>query len=402
MTPPSSREVFLAFLKLGVTAFGGPVAHLAHFRNEFVGRRQWLSEPQYADLVALCQFLPGPASSQVGMALGLKRAGWSGALAAWLGFTLPSALMLIACALALAAMPAWSQSGAFQGLKVVAVAVVAHAVWHMAKALCPDAIRKSLAVGSAAVLLWWPGPVSQIGVMLGGALVGLMLLPAPPDLASAPQPHMHTHMHMHTVSPRASLWALAVFAALLIGLPLWAAWSTHPLPDMLAVFFQSGALVFGGGHVVLPMLQTGVVAPGWVSEAAFLAGYGVTQAMPGPLFSFSAYLGALMPAPFGGLLGGLTLLCVLFLPAFLVLVAALPWWHRGAQHPGIRRAMGGLQAAVVGLLAAAWYDPVCTHAITSWRDAALAALALVLLSTGRVPMLGIVCLTALAGWLQAA
>ncbi len=389
----SVLEVLLVFLKLGLTSFGGPVAHLGYFRTEFVERRRWLDDQSYGDLVALCQFLPGPASSQVGMALGLRRAGWAGALAAWLGFTLPSALALILFAYGVAEWSGLASSGAVHGLKVVAVAVVAQAVWGMSKSLCPDRLRAGIAIGAALVVLAVPTAAGQIGAIVLGGLVGRWAL----NLQHLPPA---THQD-YGVGRRTGAVLLATFAALLVLLPMLAAAQPSLWLSATAVFYNAGSLVFGGGHVVLPLLQAGVVPPGWVSNDAFLAGYGAAQAVPGPLFTFAAYLGAAMPAPLGGWVGGLALLVVIFVPAFLLVAGALPFWEAMRQRDGVQRAMGGINAAVVGVLGAALYDPVWTSAIHSRADFGLALAAFGLLVYAKVSPLIVVALSALAGWLLA-
>lgn len=393
--PGSAWEVLLAFLRLGCTSFGGPIAHLAYFRTEFVERRRWLDDRHYGDLVALCQFLPGPASSQVGMALGLQRAGWAGALAAWVGFTLPSALALIGLAYGLGQVAAdgapGTWAGAVHGLHVVAVAVVAQAVWGMARTLCPDRLRAGLALAAALLVLVVPGVVGQLGALVLGAGLGRwrLVMPRPDALAeagAAPGP-----------ARRAGAALLLVFVALLAALPLLAASQTWAGWSAIAVFYQAGALVFGGGHVVLPLLQAGVVPPGWISNDSFLAGYGAAQAMPGPLFTLAAYVGAAMSAPWGGWWGGLVLLLVIFLPAFLLVAGALPFWNGLRQRPGVQAAMGGTNAAVVGVLLAALYDPVWTSAIHTRVDFALALAAFGLLVVARWSPLAVVALAAAAG-----
>lgn len=383
----------MAFLKLGLTSFGGPVAHLGYFRAEFVERKKWLDDKSYADLVALCQFLPGPASSQVGIALGLGRAGWVGALGAWLGFTLPSAVALILFAYGVTQWAGLAASGAVHGLKVVAVAVVAQAVWGMAKSLCPDRLRSGLAVVAALLVLAVPTALGQIAAIVLGGLVGRWAL----QLDHLP-PAQHRDCG---VSKRVGMFLLLLFVALLFLLPAVAAASGSLVASAIAVFYNAGALVFGGGHVVLPLLQAGVVPPGWVGSDAFLAGYGAAQAVPGPLFTFSAYLGAVMPAPLGGWVGGLGLLLAIFLPAFLLVVGALPFWETIRQRDSVQRAMGGINAAVVGVLAAALYDPVWTNAIQSKADFGLALAAFGLLVYGRVSPLLVVFGAALAGWAMA-
>jgi chromate transporter len=390
--PPSfakAWEVLLAFLKLGLTAFGGPVAHLGHLRTEFVERRRWLSDAAYSDLVALCQFLPGPASSQVGMALGLRRAGAWGALAAWVGFTLPSALALIAFAHGATQWVDGAGAGVLQGLKVVAVAVVAQAVWGMARSLCPDAWRAGIAVAALGWVWAWPTALGQVAALVLGGLIAhwALRLPALPPM---------THEAVG-IGRRTGAVLLGLFVVLLLLLPLMASVSSRPEWAAVSVFYQAGALVFGGGHVVLPWLQSGVVPPGWVSHEVFVAGYGAAQAVPGPLFTFAAYLGAAMPAPWGGWSGGLALLAVIFLPAFLVLAGALPFWELLRQRAGVQRAMAGVNAAVVGVLAAAWVDPVATSALHGSTDVALALGAFALLVWARWSPVAVVALAAALG-----
>ncbi|EGJ11416.1 chromate efflux transporter [Rubrivivax benzoatilyticus] len=385
----SAVEVLLAFLKLGLTSFGGPVAHLGYFHAEFVGRRRWLDERSYAELVALCQFLPGPASSQVGMALGLLRAGWAGAAMAWLGFTLPSALALIAFAYGIAGHPGLAASGAVHGLKVVAVAVVAQAVWTMARTLCPDRPRAALALLAALATLALPSAPGQLAVIVAAGLVGWRLLKLPP---APPGPQA-----VWRVPRAAGVAALALFAALLLGLPLLAAATGSPAWALVDGVYRAGALVFGGGHVVLPLLQASVVPSGAVDDAAFLAGYGAAQAVPGPLFTFAAYLGAVAQGPLAGWVGGLVFLVVIFVPAFLLVVGALPFWDTLRRRDAVRAAMAGVNAAVVGILLAALYDPVWTTAIGSRADFGLALAAFGLLAWGRVSPVIVVALGAAAG-----
>jgi chromate transporter len=392
--PGSVIEVFLAFLKLGLTSFGGPVAHLGFFRTEFVERRRWLDDSSYADLVALCQFLPGPASSQVGLALGQRRAGWAGALAAWVGFTLPSAVALIVFAYSVQQWAGLAQSGAVHGLKVVAVAVVAQAVWGMARSLCPDRLRASVAVLSALLVLALPSAGGQILAIVSGAVIGRWAL----QLAHLPAARHHDH----GISKTTGAVLLLLFVALLLGLPLLATIAPSPLATVVSSFYRAGALVFGGGHVVLPLLQLAVVPNELVSPTLFLAGYGATQAVPGPLFTFAAYLGAVMSVPPGGWFGGLLLLAVIFVPAFLLVLGALPFWELLRQRDGVQRALAGVNAAVVGILGAALYDPVWTSAIHARSDFALALAAFGLLVYGRQSPVVVVLLAALAGWLLAA
>ena len=391
----SAWRVFLIFLRLGLTSFGGPVAHLGYFREEFVARRRWLTEDAYADLVALCQFLPGPASSQVGLALGLRQAGWGGALAAWLGFTLPSALVMALLGLGLVAGQGLVPAGVLHGLKVAAVAVVAQAVWGMARSLCRGPARLLLMVLACALALLWPGVVGQVGAMLVAALAGLGLwgragaMPVPPSqggLAAG-------------VRPRTGALLLAAFAALLVLLPLAArAWPQGWLV-LADAFYRAGALVFGGGHVVLPLLQAEVVATGWVAADDFLAGYGLAQAVPGPLFTFAAFLGAAAGHGAGGWLGAAVCLVAIFVPAFLLVAGALPFWERLRHNARARAALAGVNAAVVGLLLAALYHPVWTSAIHAPADLALALAAFAALVWARVPPWLVVPLCGSAGWL---
>jgi len=407
MTPPTalppeaSRDsvgrLFLVFLRLGLTSFGGPVAHIGYFRDEFVVRRAWLSEAAYAELVALCQFLPGPASSQVGMALGLQRAGVAGALAAWAGFTLPSAVALIGLALGLSQgrMDHPLAQGALHGLKVVAVAVVAQAVWGMARQLCPDLRRRLLALVVAALALAWPTAWTQLALMAAAAALGAAGVVRAPVASAA-----HVRQAAPPASPRRGAPWLIVFALLLVGLPLavqMGGASTPPALALVDAFYRAGALVFGGGHVVLPLLQAEVVPTGWVSENVFLAGYGAAQAVPGPLFTFAAFLGAARSgAPTGGWGGGLALGAI-FLPAFLLVVGALPFWERLKSVPAARSALSAVNAAVVGLLLAALIDPVATHGLRSVADVALAAVALLALMRWKVPPWIVVLACAAAG-----
>ncbi|WP_422823894.1 chromate efflux transporter [Variovorax robiniae] len=389
----SAIEVFLAFLKLGLTSFGGPVAHLGYFRTEFVERRAWLDDKSYSDLVALCQFLPGPASSQVGIALGLGRAGWLGALCAWLGFTLPSAVALILFAVGVTQWATLAQSGVIHGLKVVAVAVVAQAVWGMAKTLCPDRLRAAVAIFAALLVLAVPSTIGQVGAIVAGGIAGRWAV----KLGALPV----TEHRDYGVGRKTGAAMLVLSGLLLLLLPPLAALAQVPALSVISSFYQSGALVFGGGHVVLPLLQASVVPNGLVTNDAFLAGYGAAQAVPGPLFTFAAYLGAVMTGPLGGWVGGLTLLVAIFMPGFLIVVGALPFWELLRQRTGVQRAMAGVNAAVVGVLAAALYDPVWTSAIHSRADFGLALGAFGLLVYGRQSPLLVVALAAVAGWLFA-
>ncbi len=382
--PGQVAEVFRAFLKLGLTSFGGPVAHLGFFRDEFVLRRKWLDEASYADLVALCQFLPGPASSQVGFALGLMRAGWGGAIAAFIAFTLPSAVVMVGLALGAARIN--GDSGLLHGLKLAAVAIVAQAVWGMARSLCPDRPRATLAVLAVVMLALAPGSVGMMLAILAGALTGAALNRAVASPGKpAPVP----------VSRRAGITAAALFLGLLVALPLLSGLGQgFALAD---AFYRAGSLVFGGGHVVLPLLEAATVCPGWVSEDAFLTGYGAAQAAPGPLFSFAAWLGAVMGPPPNGIGGAAIALVALFLPGFLLLVAALPLFGWLRSRARAQSAMQGANAAVVGILAAALYDPVFTSAVSGMADFALALAAFVALTVWRLPPWSVVLLAAAGG-----
>ena len=383
--------VFLIFLRLGLTSFGGPIAHLGYFRDEFVTRRQWLTERSYADLVALCQFLPGPASSQVGIALGLSRSGYAGALAAWAGFTLPSAIALILFALGIASYGDAMPSGVLHGLKVVAVAVVAQAVWGMARSLCPDAPRITIMAAATCFVLLVPFAWGQVGVIAIAAFIGLLLFKPQPGAAHDPLPI--------TMRRRVGLFWLTLFFALLMGLPLLTAMFPNQTLSMVDDFYRAGSLVFGGGHVVLPLLQAEVVPSGWVSNDAFLAGYGAAQAVPGPLFTFAAFLGASMKQAPTGWLGGLICLLAIFAPSFLLVVGALPFWERLRRNTRTQAALLGINAAVVGLLLAALYQPVWTSAIHAPQDFGLALVALVALMFWKLPPWLVVVGSGGAGWL---
>lgn len=384
-------EVLLVFFKLGLTSFGGPVAHLGYFRTEFVEARRWLDDKSYSDLVALCQFLPGPASSQVGIAIGLGRSGWSGAFAAWLGFTLPSTIALILFAIGVSHSSVPAQSGAIHGLKIVAVAVVAQAVSGMAKSLCPDRLRASVAIAGTLLVLAVPSAIGQITAIVLGGVIGYSML----KLNQLP-----TTQHLtYGVNKVVGAALLGIFTVLLVLLPLIASLTHSPVATVFSDFYQAGALVFGGGHVVLPLLQTSVVPSGWMSNETFLAGYGAAQAVPGPLFTFAAYLGAGMPSPFGGWIGGLALLSAIFLPAFLLVIGTLPFWEALRQRVGVQRSMAGVNAAVVGVLGAALYDPVWTSAIHSKTDFGFALAAFGLLVYARLPPALVVMLAAFTGWI---
>jgi chromate transporter len=382
------REVFPVFLRLGLTSFGGPVAHLGYFRHEFVDKRRWLDESAYADIVALCQFLPGPASSETGIALGLTRAGLAGAFAAWLGFTLPSAAIMILAGYGVVRFRDIAGGGVLHGLKIVAVAVVAQALIAMARTLCPDAPRVTLALGAALLaLLLLPTTLGQIAAIAIGAVIGWLVLPG---VARA-----DGHAAL-LVPKRLSVAALTLFFSLLVVLPTAVAITGSHTLALFDGFYRSGALVFGGGHVVLPLLQAAVVPPGWVSNDDFLAGYGVAQALPGPLFTFAAYLGAAMATEPNGYFGGLLCLLAIFLPAFLLVIGVMPFWSALRLRAGAQSALAGINAAVVGLLLAALYSPVWTSAIFAPLDGAVALIAFVLLML-RVPQWTVVGMGAAAG-----
>ena len=375
----SALTVFWIFLRLGLTSFGGPVAHLGYFREEFVVRRGWLSERSYADLIALCQFLPGPASSQVGMAIGLARAGFGGVLAAWLGFTLPSALVLIAFAVGISSWGTALPVGVLHGLKVVAVAVVAQAIWGMARNLCTDRARITISTLAACTVLLWPTSWAQVSVIAAAAIVGLALFKPAQD-----SPHDALPIRL---SRRLGALLLLTFFGLLLGLPLLLQVWPSPMLAVVDAFYRSGSLVFGGGHVVLPLLQAEVVPPGWVSNDTFMAGYGAAQAVPGPLFTFAGFLGASLPPAFtaGAWLNGLICLVVIFVPSFLLVAGALPFWEQLRSNKRTQAALAGVNAAVVGLLLAAFYQPVWTSAIVRPEDFALALLAYVALMYWQLP-----------------
>jgi chromate transporter len=388
--------VLRVFLELGLTCFGGPIAHIGYFREEFVVRRRWLDEQAYADLVALCQFLPGPASSEVGFSLGLLRAGYMGALAAWLGFTLPSATIMVLFAYGARALAGPIGTSLLHGLKLVAVAIVAQAVWGMARTLCPDRQRASIALGAALLILFSPSSFAQIGAIGLGALLGWWFCRTAPAQRDGPLPV--------PASPRVGLLALTVFFVLLLGLPaLRAVFAALPgdvgisgVIARLEAFYRSGALVFGGGHVVLPLLRETFVTPRWVTEDAFLAGYGAAQALPGPLFTFAAYLGAVAQGTPQGVGGAVLGLIGIFLPGMLVLLGTLPFWGTLRQHFAAQAAMRGINAAVVGVLGAALYSPLWTSSVMTAADFGIALGGFVLLTAWRAPPLLVVILSALS------
>jgi chromate transporter len=385
----SPLEVLRVFLKLGVSCFGGPIAHIGYFREEFVVRRRWLDEQAYVDLVALCQFLPGPASSQVGFSIGLMRAGYRGALAAWTGFTLPSAIALVLFAYGAGALGGPAGTGLLHGLKLVAVAIVAQAVFGMARTLCPDRERASIAAVTALIILFSPSSLAQIVAIVLGGIAGLRFCRgAPPPEAS--------HVLM-PVSRAAGVTALTAFLILLVGLPLLErVWMSQGVA-LFDAFYRSGALVFGGGHVVLPLLREAFVVPGWVSDDTFLAGYGAAQAVPGPLFTFAAYLGTVVNLSPHGVAGAALGLFGIFLPGILILLGTLPFWDAFRQRAGAQAAMRGVNAAVVGLLGAALYNPLWTRAVKTPGDFAIALVGFVLLLVWRAPPLLVVAVSAAGG-----
>jgi len=408
------------FLSLGLRCFGGPVAHLGYFRAEFVERRRWLDAGSFAELIALCQFLPGPASSQVGFSIGLLRAGYLGALAAWVGFTLPSAVAMIAVAAGVTAFTGPLALGALHGLRLIAVAIVAQAVWGMARTLTPDRNRLLIAVAALMALLAVNSGYAQIAVLLAGGIAGLWLcrqsahsegrVPGMRDAAEPVGPAGSAGpagtsvqgpdtFEMIPVGAGAGRAALAAYLVLLVGLPVAVAAVPVQRLALFEAFYRAGALVFGGGHVVLPLLHEAVVTPGWLSDSTFLAGYGAAQALPGPLFTFAAYLGAMVGVPPGGVAGALIALVGIFLPGMLILVGVLPFWASLRRYALARAVIQGVNAAVVGLLAAALYNPIWTTAVARATDIALVAAALVMLMLARVPPVVVVIAGASVGML---
>jgi len=381
-------EVLGVSTRLGLTSFGGPVAHLGYFREEYVRRRRWISEDAYADLVALCQFLPGPTSSQVGVAIGILRAGLPGAVASWLGFTLPSAILLVAFAFGLQRLGV-TDAGWLHGLKIAAVAVVVNAVWGMARSLAPDRERATVAILSAIVVLAWPGALGQVLVIALAGLIGWRLLGSSSSEKRVSLPP--------AIGRRTAIASVVVFLALLGVLPVLRQVVTNQAFVVFDSFFRVGSLVFGGGHVVLPLLQAEVVPPGWVTNEEFVAGYGAAQAVPGPLFTFAAYLGAVMHQPPNGIAGAAIALVAIFLPTFLMVVGALPFLSALRERASFQAALRGINAAVVGLLLAALYHPVWTSAIKTSADLALALVAFALLALWSCPAWLVVLMAALGG-----
>jgi chromate transporter len=373
-------EVLLIFLRLGCTSFGGPVAHIGYFRAEFVARRRWLPEDSFADLVALCQFMPGPASSQLGMSIGLLRAGPLGMLAAWVGFTLPSALLMLAFAYGVEALGDVSDAAWLKGLKLVAVAVVAQAVWGMAQSLAPDRPRATLAVAAALIALAVPSSVGQIGAIVLAAIAGLLVLPQPVARNTTDHAPLGVSLHRGIAA-----CAIVLFFAFLLLLPMLAAIVNSQALRLFGAFYRAGSLVFGGGHVVLPLLQAAVVPGGWVSNDTFLAGYGAAQAVPGPLFTFAAYLGAVMTRPPNGVAGGLLALVAIFAPSFLLVAALIPFWDTLRRREHVQAMLRGVNAAVVGVLLAALYSPVWTAGVRTSAGFSLALAAFLALTLWTVP-----------------
>lgn len=381
-------HLFLVFLRLGLTSFGGPAAHLGYFRQEFVARRRWLSEQTYADLVAMCQFLPGPSSSQVGLAIGLIRGGYRGAAAAWLGFTLPSALLLMAVALSVLEDARWLSGEVVHGLKIVAVAIVAQAVWGMARTLCRGPLRLLIMLLAALAAWQVQGSLVQLGVIALAGVAGRLLLHGPQIALQEQLPLV--------VSRRTGRFCLTLFFVLLAGIPLLAALHPAAWLQQLNIFYRVGSLVFGGGHVVLPLLQTELVPTGWVDKDVFLAGYGAAQAVPGPLFTLAAYLGVVMSSWPNGVAGGVLCLLAIFAPSFLLVTGLLPFWDGVRRQAAMQAVLAGVNAAVVGLLLAALYQPVWTSAIFTVRDLLIALAAFAALVWRKWPSWAVVLLGVLA------
>jgi len=385
----SLLEIFWVSTKLGLTSFGGPIAHLGYFHEEYVRRLKWVDDESYADLMALCQFAPGPTSSKVNFSLGLMRAGYLGGLLSWVGFTLPSALALLLFAYGAGALSGPVGTGILHGLKLVAVAIVAQAVWGMARTLCPDRERASIAGGAALIVLLSTSAFSQLAAILFGAVIGAWLCRKNPSAAGEQAPIK--------VSRGVGVAALTAFFGLLFGLPLLRSLTESQTIAMMDAFYRSGALVFGGGHVVLPLLQGAVVAPGWVGDDAFLAGYGAAQAVPGPLFTFAAYLGAVMKPEPNGLAGAALALLVIFLPGILLHLGTLPFWESFRRRTGTQAVMRGINAGVVGLLGAALYSPIWTSSVRGPADFAVVLVGFILLMAWKAPPVVVVAVSALGG-----
>jgi len=391
MKKENTAKIFLIFLQLGLTSFGGPIAHLGYFREAFVKRRKWISEKSFADLLALCQFLPGPASSQVGIGIGLARGGIRGSIAAWLGFTLPSAIMMIIFGYGVINFSQNIPSGALHGLKIVAVAVVAQAIWGMSKVLCPDNLRITIAITSASLILIFETILIQFAVIILGAILGVFFLNAQkkPEKSS-----------LGIQVPKSfSILCLSLFFLFLFGLPFLTQIYPSQNLSLFDSFYRSGSLVFGGGHVVLPLLKTEVVPTGLVSKEAFMSGYGAAQALPGPLFTFSAFLGTVIKSGPNGWIGAVICLIAIFLPSFFLILGVLPFWDSLGKLQSIAKGLLGINAAVVGLLIAAFYNPLWINGILSINDFILAMLAFLLLGFWRISPFLVVCFSALGGWL---
>lgn len=383
-------EVARAFAALGFTSFGGPTAHLGYFREEFVARRRWLTEATYAELVALSQFLPGPGSSQVGMALGYHRAGWLGMFTAWLTFTLPSVVLLIAFAFLMDTTSVDAQAGWILGLLAAAVAVVFHAIAGMARTMASGRVTATIAVAAGLLVLVFPSPATHVAVIIAAGLLGPVL----PGISAGEDPERDTDSGIRPVSFRAAVTCLVLFVVLLVG--LWVVGAVASVAgwlERIAAYYQAGALVFGGGHVVLPLLEQLVVGPGWVDQEQFLAGYSAAQAVPGPMFTFASYLGAVD----GGIIGGLAATLAIFAPSFLLVIAGLHFWNRWRTHTRIRRAFTAINASVVGLLGAAFYDPVLAHGITGIPSLIIAAVCWLGLAKWKTPPWAVAVFAALAG-----
>jgi len=389
-------QIFTAFLALGMTAFGGPVAHIGYYRTEFVDRRKWIDADQFQELTALCQFLPGPMSTQISIAIGILRGRLRGGVAAWLGFTTPSAILMIGLGVGTNLFKSGLPVDLVHGLKLAAVAIIAWALWRMARSSCTDIARGALAIAACAVMLFTDLVWIQIGVIAAAAIAGRVLI-KPDGPAAAAGETIHLSRTTGNISAALLLTAL-------VALPVVAAFAGSGTLDVFTSFFRVGSLVFGGGHVVLPLLQAEVVPPGWVGADSFLAGYGAAQALPGPMFTFAGYLGAVATpggGPAGGWFGGLVALIAIFLPSFLLLTAALPYWQFLREKPALRTSLAGVNAAVVGLLLAAFIDPVITSSVASPADVAVAVAGVALLAWRRVPVLLVVVLSAGSGALLA-
>jgi chromate transporter len=386
--PGSFMEVLAIFTRLGLTSFGGPIAHLGYYRTEFVERRRWIDDQSFADIVALCQFLPGPSSSQVAMSIGILRAGTLGALASWIGFTMPSAILMILFAYGIGSLSGVEDAAWLGGLKIVAVAVVAQAVWGMARTLAPDKQRATLAILAAIGVLAWSSPFMQVGVIVVGGLIAWKFFSGGKAVAGSTL--------SFAISRRTGAVSWALFFGLLIGLPLLRPLIASESFSIFDSFYRAGSLVFGGGHVILPLLQAETVPQRWLTNQEFIAGYGAAQAVPGPLSTFAAYLGTLMDAGPGGWVGGMFALIAIYVPAALLVFGALPFWEMLRTRASIQRALLGINAAVVGILVAALYTPVWTSAIHRPADFALGLAAFGLLVFWRIPPWIVVVATALA------